>query len=81
VRGVLHFLIHGKGGKIRFISIHPLTLRRINAYMAWHTPRASSSSWIVLYSGRRHITSLLKYVAKELMWHHCELFLHLSASP
>lgn len=32
-RGVLHFRVFGKGGKIRFIPVHPHTAQRINAYL------------------------------------------------
>jgi len=32
-RGVMHFKIHGKGGKIRFIPVHPGTLERISDYL------------------------------------------------
>ena len=32
-RGVPHFRVHGKGGKLRFIPIHPGTSERINDYL------------------------------------------------
>ena len=32
-RGVLHFRVFGKGGKIRFIPAHPHTLQRITEYL------------------------------------------------
>ena len=31
-RGVPHFRVEGKGGKIRFVPIHPQTLERVNDY-------------------------------------------------
>ena len=31
-RGVMHFRVHGKGGKIRFVPVHSHSLRRINRY-------------------------------------------------
>lgn len=33
-RGVPHFRVHGKGGKIRFIPVHPGTLGKIADYLA-----------------------------------------------
>lgn len=33
-RGVIHFIINGKGGKIRFVPIHPHALQRISDYLA-----------------------------------------------
>ena len=33
-RGVQHFRVHGKGGKIRFVPVHPGTLERISDYLA-----------------------------------------------
>ncbi len=33
-RGVMHFRIHGKGGKVRFVPAHAGTLERINDYLA-----------------------------------------------
>lgn len=33
-RGVMHFLVNGKGGKIRFVPIHPHALQRISDYLA-----------------------------------------------
>jgi site-specific recombinase XerD len=32
-RGVLHFRVHGKGGKIRFVPAHPHTMQRITDYL------------------------------------------------
>jgi site-specific recombinase XerD len=32
-RGVTHFRVMGKGGKIRFVPVHPQTLERINDYL------------------------------------------------
>ena len=32
-RGVLHFRVHGKGGKIRFLPVHPHSLQRISEYL------------------------------------------------
>ena len=32
-RGVPHFCVHGKGGKMRFVPVHPQTLERINDYL------------------------------------------------
>lgn len=32
--GVLHFRVEGKGGKIRFIPVHPHTIQRIRDYLA-----------------------------------------------
>jgi site-specific recombinase XerD len=34
-RGVPHFRVVGKGGKIRFIPIHSQTLQRIDEYLEW----------------------------------------------
>lgn len=41
-RGVIHFRIHGKGGKIRFVPAHAGTLERVNDYLqlAGHTEDA-----------------------------------------
>jgi integrase/recombinase XerD len=33
-RGVMHFRVEGKGGKIRFIPVHPHTSQRISDYLA-----------------------------------------------
>lgn len=33
-RGVMHFLVNGKGGKIRYVPIHPHALQRISDYLA-----------------------------------------------
>ena len=33
-RGVPHFRVHGKGGKMRFVPVHPGTLERISDYLA-----------------------------------------------
>ena len=32
-RGVMHFRVHGKGGKIRFLPVHPHSLQRISEYL------------------------------------------------
>jgi integrase/recombinase XerD len=32
-RGVMHFRIHGKGGKIRFVPVHPHSSQRISEYL------------------------------------------------
>ncbi len=32
-RGVMHFRVHGKGGKIRFVPVHPHSLQRISEYL------------------------------------------------
>ena len=32
-RGVLHFRIHGKGDKIRFVPAHPHSMQRITEYL------------------------------------------------
>lgn len=32
-RGVMHFKIHGKGGKIRFVPVHPHSMQRISEYL------------------------------------------------
>jgi integrase/recombinase XerD len=32
-RGVMHFRIHGKGGKIRFVPMHPHSSQRISEYL------------------------------------------------
>ena len=32
-RGVPHFRVHGKGGKIRFLPVHPHSLQRISEYL------------------------------------------------
>lgn len=32
-RGVMHFRVHGKGGKIRFLPMHPHSLQRISEYL------------------------------------------------
>jgi integrase/recombinase XerD len=31
--GVMHFRIHGKRGKIRFVPVHPMALRLIGEYL------------------------------------------------
>jgi integrase/recombinase XerD len=33
-RGVAHFRVHGKGGKLRYLPAHPATLERISDYLA-----------------------------------------------
>jgi integrase/recombinase XerD len=33
-RGVAHMLVHGKGGKQRYIPVHPDTLKRVQRYLA-----------------------------------------------
>ncbi len=33
-RGVVHMLVHGKGGKQRFLPIHPDTVKKVGAYLA-----------------------------------------------
>lgn len=32
-RGMLHLPVHGKGNKLRYITVHPATVERINAYL------------------------------------------------
>lgn len=32
-RGVLHLRVHGKGGKLRYVPLHPATAERIDAYL------------------------------------------------
>jgi len=32
-RGVIHFRVHGKGGKIRYVPVHPHSLQRISEYL------------------------------------------------
>ena len=32
-RGIMHFCVHGKGGKIRFIPAHPASIARIEDYL------------------------------------------------
>ena len=32
-RGVLHFRVLGKGGKLRYVPVHPQTLQRISDYL------------------------------------------------
>ncbi len=32
-RGVVHFRVHGKGGKTRYVPVHPQTMERINDYL------------------------------------------------
>jgi site-specific recombinase XerD len=32
-RGVMHFRVHGKGGKTRYIPVHPQTTERMNDYL------------------------------------------------
>lgn len=32
-RAVMHFRVHGKGGKIRFLPVHPHSLQRISEYL------------------------------------------------
>jgi site-specific recombinase XerD len=34
-RGVMHFRVHGKGGKMRYVPIHPQTMERINDYVEY----------------------------------------------
>jgi site-specific recombinase XerD len=34
-RGVLHFRVHGKGGKIRFLPVHPHSLQH-TPFLSWH---------------------------------------------
>ncbi len=33
-RGLLHFRVNGKGGKIRFVPVHAHTIQRVNDYLA-----------------------------------------------
>ena len=33
-RGVMHFRVEGKGGKMRFVPVHPHTIQRIREYLA-----------------------------------------------
>lgn len=32
-RGIKHLRIHGKGGKLRFLPLHPIAFERIHAYL------------------------------------------------
>jgi integrase/recombinase XerD len=34
-QGVMHFRIHGKRSKIRFVPVHPMAQRLIEEYLAW----------------------------------------------
>jgi len=44
-RGVMHFRVHGKGGKIRFLPVHPHSLQRISEYLehAGHGDKADNA--------------------------------------
>lgn len=44
-RGVMHFRIHGKGGKIRFVPVHPHSSQRISEYLerSEHAARSDSA--------------------------------------
>lgn len=43
-RGVLHFRVEGKGGKIRFIPINPHTIQRISDYLAITSHKGDNKS-------------------------------------
>lgn len=43
-RGVMHFLVNGKGGKIRFVPIHPHALQRISDYLTMTRHGTSSDA-------------------------------------
>lgn len=44
-RGVMHFCVHGKGGKIRFLPVHPHSSQRISEYLerAGHGDKADNA--------------------------------------
>ena len=41
-RGIKHLRVHGKGGKIRFLPLHPVAAERIYAYLERDSERAPS---------------------------------------
>ena len=42
-RGIKHLRVHGKGGKIRFLPLHPVAAERIYAYLELDSARDTSS--------------------------------------
>ena len=47
-RGVLHFRVQGKGGKIRYMPIHPHSLQRISKYLEFCGHGEDTSSALFL---------------------------------
>jgi integrase/recombinase XerD len=54
-RGVMHFRVEGKGGKIRFIPAHPQTLQRVADYLlkAGHGNELDEPLFRRIYKGNR----------------------------
>jgi integrase/recombinase XerD len=45
-RGVMHFRVHGKGGKIRFVPVHPKTLSMIHDYLEASGHQADTNGFL-----------------------------------
>ena len=54
-RGVPHLRVHGKGGKLRFLPLHPVAAERVHAYLAasGHHVGQEKAPLFVPLSGRR----------------------------
>jgi site-specific recombinase XerD len=53
-RGVVHFRVHGKGGKMRYIPVHPQTMERINDYLEYAGHREDLDGPMFRPVRRRH---------------------------
>ncbi|MNZ90753.1 Tyrosine recombinase XerD [compost metagenome] len=54
-RGVKHLRIHGKGGKLRYLPLHPLAMERLHAYLeaSGHHHEQPSAPLFQALRGRR----------------------------
>lgn len=51
-RGIKHLRVHGKGGKIRYLPLHPVVLERIHTYLEASGPREMGSPLFLPLRGR-----------------------------
>ncbi|EMT0168066.1 TPA: tyrosine-type recombinase/integrase [Pseudomonas aeruginosa] len=54
-RGIKHLRVHGKGGKLRYLPLHPVALERIHAYLeaSGHNQEEATAPLFVPLRGRK----------------------------
>ena len=57
--GVVHFRVEGKGGKMRFIPVHPHTIQRVSEYLA-RVERGSNGSAALFWPVKNSRTGILQ---------------------
>jgi site-specific recombinase XerD len=72
--GVKHLRVHGKGGKIRFVPVHPHSLERLDAYLSELPDRADRKAPIFTQLRRskslRHLSAEAVY---RIVKHHAKV--------